>query len=454
MKKVGKLILIILIILLVVVMVLLYWLSESKKKNIEVENTYSNTNTPDEFIEIDKEAPIQYTNTSIQKLNSTSILLSIQECIDKYYEYNYLGDYNAIYNLLDDDYKKNKKINESNVFQNIDKVEQRTKFFAIKVNQKEISFDHEYKYYVYGSSYSETYREINKELFIVNLDVYNLTFTISPYGTVNEEQYSNIMKNIMSSDTGAIEKTGDSKSTEIKSNNYNSFEVKTYENLTKNIIENYYKLYYFFEVNDVKKSYELLDNEYRNNKFDNENNYYSYVEKNKDSNINISYVKKEESNDETIYIGIDSKGCYYIIKEKSVLDFKLLLDSYSAPLQETRERYNSASDIERACMCLETVKEMINKKDYSNIYKHLNETFKRENFENVNKLEQELKAKYFEKVDFKYTKYKKEGESFVITVDMSSTDSDQQNQDKVTKNDFIIKLGNGITDFELSFNVN
>ena len=213
-------------------------------------------------------------------------------------------------------------------------------------------------------------------------------------------------------------------------------------------------MYYFFEVNDVKKSYELLDNEYRNNKFDNENNYYSYVEKNKDSNINISYVKKEESNDETIYIGIDSKGCYYIIKEKSVLDFKLLLDSYSAPLQETRERYNSASDIERACMCLETVKEMINKKDYSNIYKHLNETFKRENFENVNKLEQELKAKYFEKVDFKYTKYKKEGESFVITVDMSSTDSDQQNQDKVTKNDFIIKLGNGITDFELSFNVN
>ena len=190
----------------------------------------------------------------------------------------------------------------------------------------------------------------------------------------------------------------------------------------------------------------LLDENYRSKRFggiENFNSNFQYL------NMNLQYVKRSYYNDRTIYIGIDNNGKYYIVSEKTPTNFSIMLDSYTIPLSETTKKYTSSSEQQKACMCLEQVKEMINNKDYKSVYNHLNNTFKNNNFETQDKLVSYIKGKFYDLNNFEYESYQVSNNSYIITVKVI----DDTDETKSFTMSFVVKLADSIEKFEMSFGI-
>ena len=72
-------------------MILLIILNKEKDKN-KNQNTIQNNNTTYS----NTLAPRLYTNKNLMELNSSKVLLALQDCINNYYDYIYSKNYKAI----------------------------------------------------------------------------------------------------------------------------------------------------------------------------------------------------------------------------------------------------------------------------------------------------------------------------------------------------------------------
>ena len=279
--------------------------------------------------------------------------------------------------------------------------------------------------------------------------MHNFTFKITPEGSTTKDGFKQYMDSIIHTDTGDVV-IPDGKITSIDGNDYNKFEIYNGTEATKKAIEHYAKYYYFLEKTDMNSAYELLNKEYKNKRFGNIESYKS--SKVLWKNIDVEYVKKEFIGSKVQYIGIDKNGGYYIFIENSPMDYEILLDSYTIPLTETVEKYNSSNNTEKACMCLELVKEMINMKDYKSLYNtYLNKEFKQNNFSTMDQFTKYINSKFYNNNKFEYISYRTSEDSFIVNVNLKNADSDQQGDDNEFS--FVVKLNSGLTDFEFSFDV-
>lgn len=388
---------------------------------------------------------ILYTDISSKRISSTAILLAVQDTINTYYSYNYSNNAAAIMGILDESYVEANKISQNNVYQYLKKENQDFKFFCIDAYEKEISFDHEYKYWVYGITYSDDYKTYETNFFEVNLDQYNLTFKLIPHGKVSMEEYKNYVQEILKNDNGGKVEVSASKITEIKSNEYNAFKIKNYNELINSTIENYLNYYYYLQQTDKQSAYDLLNKEYREARFGDVNNYYQYLQNN--NSREISYMKEYTEGSTNKFIAVNKFGDYYIFIETAPMKFSIMLDSYTIPLTETTTKYNSATNEQKACMCLEQVKEMLNNKDYKTIYNHLNSTYKNNNFETQDKFTSYMKEKFYDINNFKYESYQVSNNSYIINVKVS----DDTDESKNFTMSFVVKLADSIDKFEMSF---
>ena len=421
-------------------MILLIILNKEKDKN-KNQNTIQNNNTTYS----NTLAPRLYTNKNLMELNSSKVLLALQDCINNYYDYIYSKNYKAIVNVLNSDYINSKQINEYNVLNNVENISEKSSFFVEKAYYEEISYDKEYKYYVYGEAYSNDLKKVNSYMYVVYLNTFDSAFYIEPYGQGDEESFSKKVKELSTNTGNELSEVTDSGNTKIKVNDYNTYKMKTETDLTKNVILNALKYYNFLQQNDVNRQYMLLEETYRSKRFGSAQNLDTNF---KYANINLEYVRKSyDSNNNIIYIGIDSNDKYYIITEKSPTDFSIMLDSYTVPLAETTNKYSSVYNQQKACMCLEQVKEMLNNKDYKTIYNHLNSTYKNNNFETQAKFESYMKEKFYDINNFKYESYQVSNNSYIINVKVSDNTDETKN---FTMN-FVVKLADSIDKFEMSF---
>lgn len=388
---------------------------------------------------------ILYTDISSKRISSTAILLAVQDTINTYYSYNYSNNVAAIMGILDESYVEANKISQNNVYQYLKKENQDFKFFCIDAYEKEISFDHEYKYWVYGITYSDDYKTSETNFFEVNLDQYNSTFKLIPHGKISMEEYKNYVQEILKNDNGGKVEVSASKITEIKSNEYNAFKIKNYNELINSTIENYLNYYYYLQQTDKQSAYDLLNKEYREARFGDVNNYYQYLQNN--NSREISYMKEYTEGSTNKFIAVNKFGDYYIFIETAPMKFSIMLDSYTIPLTETTTKYNSATNEQKACMCLEQVKEMLNNKDYKTIYNHLNSTYKNNNFETQDKFTSYMKEKFYDINNFKYESYQVSNNSYIINVKVS----DDTDESKNFTMSFVVKLADSIDKFEMSF---
>ena len=398
---------------------------------------------------------IDYDAQEVEQVTSNINFYTVSNCINQYldiinldssiyYGYDDNNNYTKIiddneikeniYYLLDSTYTSENGITLDNLYDNINTLNEKIIFMPIKMNV--LTKANVEVYAVYGIEYTLENEYVGDAYFIVNLDRNNNTFSIQP---IKNGEYTNI---------DDIELINNDDKT-IDNNNFNEFvEARiTYEELLQNYISSYKTI----AIVKPDLMYELLDEEYKNKKFGSLENFEIYISNNKEEIQRISLQSYQVNNydDYTQYVCVDQNGKYYIFNETAVMDYTLILDTYTIDLPQFTEEYNNSTDSEKVLLNIQKIFAAINDGDYSYVYGKLDTTFKQNNFPTEADFEAYIKANFYENNSIAYSNYQTSGNLHIFEI--SITNADDETSSAVTKN-FIMQLLDG-TDFVMSFNV-
>lgn len=301
--------------------------------------------------------------------------------------------------------------------------------------------------------------------FIVNLDLSSNAFSIIP---IDKGEYDRKISEPV--------KANDNQEDTVEKNDNNLIPQKYYEEA--DIIDIYLQDYIELALFNPEMAYQTINEDYRIKKFETYQEYEEYIAEKREeletmcksirkqytdfetyqeyeeyyrqvSKTDIKQYKVEEINGKKRYICIDGNDRYYIFDINSIMDYTVILDTYTVDLPEFTEQYNSANDSERAGLNLQKVVDALNDKDYKYVYNKLDETFKENNFSDLDKFKQFVEDNLYTSIEAEFSDYKNSGN--IHMYDVSFKNKKDQNDTPITKT-FIIKLLDG-TDFTMSFNV-
>ncbi len=282
----------------------------------------------------------------------------------------------VIYNFLEENYILQNNITKENILQKIEN-EGDVKFQALQMLQ--VEGKNIVQFAVYGREIKEQ-TKFKEVYFVVNVDNKNNTFCIKP---IEKTQY------------GTIEEIPlDAKDESIKNKQSNYFNFQTLQNM--DITQKYFTYYKNLMLIDTAKAYELLDEEYRNKRFGSMEEFQKYIDSNR-KDIE-TYVAKEYStkniDDNVEYICMDKYQHQYLFNVSSVMNFTVKLDTYTIEDEEVREKYEKAKDNKKVQMNVDKWIMMLNNRDYKAAYDALDETFRNDNFQSVDKFEQYMRSAF------------------------------------------------------------
>jgi len=341
----------------------------------------------------------------------------------------------AILAFLDKDFIKNNNITTNNLYNFVENTTTQMDFTALKMNLLEGEKVNTYS--IYGRIVElETNKLIRYQYFIVSIDNYNETFTIEP---IDINKYKDIGEIELKTRYDNIEK--------------NERNLLRYINIQdSDVIKKYFDNYQYNMQYDSESAYNLLDKDYREKRFGTIDDYKKYIQDNKQSIINIS-IDKYQKTDEygyTRYVCIDKNGNYYIINETAVMQYSLVLDTYTIDIPEFLAKYNSANAQGKVVLNIQKFVDSINSKDYKYAYSKLDSGFRNNYFPTLQSFETYMKNNFYEDNKVEYGKCDEVAGLYTYNVDFIGVDGENVTPMKKT---FIVKLGEG-TDFTLSFNVN
>ena len=270
---------------------------------------------------------------------------------------------------------------------------------------------------------------------MVQIDIQNLTFEVMPYKYMQNLGYDKL-------------KIGDSCAIEhkqIEKNENNTYKMTPISK--DSTAERYFNTFLKHLKYDTQKSYELLDAQYRQQKFGNVNEYIKYVNDNKLKDITLKAYKVYNYTDYSQYVCIDNQDRYYIFNENGVMNFTTLLDTYTIDIPEFTEKYTDASDEEKVLLNIQRCFTAINDKDYRYVYNKLDNTFKANNFKTLADFQTYIKTNFFEKNKISASNAKKQNGIYLYDIKISDNDGISS----ITKT-FVMQLKEG-TDFVMSFGV-
>lgn len=301
--------------------------------------------------------------------------------------------------------------------------------------------------------------------FIVNLDLSSNAFSIIP---IDKSEYDRKISEPV--------KANDNQEDTVEKNDNNLIPQKYYEEA--DIIDIYLQDYIELALFNPEMAYQTINEDYRIKKFETYQEYEEYIAEKREeletmcksirkqytdfetyqeyeeyyrqvSKTDIKQYKVEEINGKKRYICIAGNDRYYIFDINSIMDYTVILDTYTVDLPEFTEQYNSANDSEKAGLNLQKVVDALNDKDYKYVYNKLDETFKENNFPDLGKFKQYVEDNLYTSIEAEFSDYKNSGN--IHMYDVSFKNKKDQNDTPITKT-FIIKLLDG-TDFTMSFNV-
>ena len=332
-KSIGVLITILLIVIFVVILILLYL-----KRN---DNTqYMKEANGENFFEY-------YSTTRDAYFDVNSCMRTYLGAISTKNNILYSEDKeafnNKIYDLLSDNYIKQNDITLENLQEYVENIEEQVIFVPLEI--AEIENDTLKSFIVHGLAENIIDLSVVKEVYaVVNLDIEKDIFSIEPiygnYNSINEIEITEL-------------------ESVINENSYNKFSRNqpTYEDMAKDYINLYKRL----AIGHPEKMYELLDEDYRTAKFGSKEDFKKFVEENKKTIIGIRLEKYNavQENDYTKYTCIDQYGNYYIFIENAILDYSILLDTYTIDLPEFTENYKIATTEEKVGMNIQKIVEAL-----------------------------------------------------------------------------------------------
>ena len=213
---------------------------------------------------------------------------------------------------------------------------------------------------------------------------------------------------------------------------------------------NYFNYYKNKSLHNTKEAYNLLDEDYRNKRFGNINEYMKYINENKDriEGITIEQYLVNQEEDYTEYVCKDQYDNLYIFKEQAIMDYTVELDTYTIATDEFKKEYANGTDNKKVIMNVDKFIQMLNNYDYKTAYGLLNNAFKQNNFETEEDFKKYIQNTYYEHNDISIDKISDENGTYVC----EATISNKQNSEENKKINIIMKLGTGIN-FEMSFEI-
>lgn len=437
MDKIKKLIILILLIIVLIVIIVIML-------RVKINHTGSDY----EVIESEKEVNYEVEN-KLRREKNRNKYYAVEEIYNSFLDANLYQNNEYVYSMLDESYIKNLNIDKENVCDKIDifNIDNLSEYQA---DMTRIQFEVEDVYcieksanitiyFVYGNILDKIKNEKKQYNLMVELDAKNQTFYILPQEYMEKNNYMDKTK---------IEECNISID-EIKESEYNTFEFKNVDDVT--IINQYLVKYQNLIVEDIEKSYNLLDEEYKKAKFNDYSEYKKYVEENMQDILSISIVKykineKDDSND---YICIDQNDNYYIFKENAIMDYKIMLDTYTINTQEFIEKYESGNIQTKIGMNVDKIIRALNVHDYNYIYKKLDDDFKNSNFDTIEKFKEYMKTNYSDTYKVQYYNVKEELGVYQQSIDLIPSEG---NEDEKIEMTIIMQLKED-TDFVMSFNI-
>lgn len=414
-KKVLLAMGIVVVLLIIIIIILLINNTKNEQQNTDIigGGTYG-----------DKE-----TQTDKELVENTTVFFTVENCINDYVSYIQEQDNKAIYNLLDENYVKNNKININNVKDYIENFNSNEMFIATKMyEQRKENIN---TYIVEGLKDDSEY---NTNLYyIVEFDINKSTYNITPL-------FDNNYKNL---DDINVE----TEAYTIKENENNVF--KYYRISNEAVAEKYLNYYTKLARQNPEKAFFLIDENYRKERFKDFETYKNYSNRmsNKYDNLNIVGDSYEVLSDSTKYILKDSENEVYTIVAKEIMNFSIQLDDYTIETDEFKKLYLSATNEAKAVTNAEKFMKMVNAKDYETAYQLLDDTYRANVFPTFDLYEQSLEASFFDNNYYSITDISEQGSYYIVTLDLKDRISSAANTKQIK---IIIGLQDG-TNFKMSF---
>ena len=405
MKKLKLIIGMIIIIIIILIITILLIKNEAKEEEksmvtpgIEIEDIQ------DEISEIER-AEYNYINVAMSTYMQN---LNIEN--SRYYGRNENNEYVSIVeedqkkeyilDLLSQNYISENNITIQNLDEYIETVDEQLIFVPTQL--KRLINENVKTYVVSGIIENLNYQLIDEEVFIVNLDFTNRTFSIEPVD-MNYDDINSVQQEITS-----IE--------ENDSNQYNNASV-TIENIVKEYMNNYKRLV----LAKPDLIYEKLDEEYREKRFGNLEEFEKYINNNRDTIVSLQ-AQQYLSNayqDYTEYVCKDKYSNLYIFREYDILNYEILLDTYTIISDNFKETYDSSNEEYKVAMNIDKWIQMLNNRDYTNAYNVLDETFRNNNWGSEEVFEQYMRENFPLHYDVEYTTYSNEGTTYVQQINLT-----------------------------------
>lgn len=413
MKNIKLLIIIlsILVIGLIITLAILRMESKNTKRNVISNNiTPSIENNINSDI-ISPKTTILTFNTSIEKETSNSVLYSLNKNINKYFNYIKENNETAI-----------NELGGNSIYLITNNVKYVVKQAYVTQNQ------YMSKYYTYGTLTiaNGNYTAQTQEIYmILYLTAENKGYKLQ---TISKEEYLNRTALEQNDTIGILEGT------------YNKFEYEYIDNVKQ--MEIYLEDYSFQIFNNTENSYNLLNTEYREKRFNSLQSFVQFLNEKQGQlhNIKISQYTVDEENQNKIYKGTDQYGNYYEIIEKSYMNYEIILDNY------TMLDYSNDSDENKIKLSAEKFILMLNSADYTNAYNLLEPSFKQINFPTEQDFINYVKNNFYAR---NIVASKDLSEDGICTVTIKDSISTQAN--KIQKQ-FKVIMGEGMS-FTIEFNI-
>lgn len=443
MKKMEKIIILIMLIIVISIIIITLLLKNGKKS----EKDEISTGTASHEEQLNEE-------NRIKKIDSNQDYFDVKDCIENYKKIS--SDWRKAKNNSDeqrinDVKQKIESIIPSFVTEKMDKdiyEEVILKEGIVRIDNiyKSVQTinEEEYKestnicvYIVNGVLLNSNASENESFKIILILDMNNLTYYVVP------EIY--IEKQNISIDEGKSLNIYNEKSIENKE--YNTFSYTSIND--QDICKEYLSRLKLNIKYDLQTAYNELNEEYRNKRFSNIDDFKQYITNNNLGDVELSKYKVNRYDEYSEYICLDQSGNYITFKAENVINYSVILDTYTINSNAFVEKYNKGNEQVKVGMNIEKVIEALNGKDYKYIYNKLDDSFKENNFNNTEKFEAYMKKQFFNKNKAEYLEFSKEGNIYIYKINVCST---EENNEEVKSVTIIMKLLED-TDFVISFNI-
>ena len=438
-KKMKNVIILVAILIIILTIILIAVKNNSKEAQSEEESSNES---------------IDYSKVETHKVTETLQFYSVSQCVQNYFDLvnidnpDYYGQDETgkrvrmideqqakqnLYNLLSENYKKENEITVDNVTKYVSQINQKVIFTPI--NMYVLQGENADKYLVYGIVEDMSYNKIRDIYIFVNKDEAHSTFSIEE---INEE-YSDIEKIKINNENLSI--------TENENNTYANPSITD-----EYIAEQQFNIYKQIILGDQELAYKFLNEEYRNKRFEDYNDFKKYVAEKKVDIVksNAEKYSINENDNYKEYVCLDDSGNYYVFRIDNQLNYEVMLDTYTVDLLKFTEKYTKASEEEKVVLNINKIFTAIDAKDYKYVYSKLAESFKNNYFNNESDLQKYLNDNLFEKNNVSYEEYAREGELYTYKVYI--TDNNNTEDSKQVKMNIVMQLKEG-TDFVMSFSI-